>query len=677
MYPCAPGERKIGCAEERTEALKQRSRTDGVFRLERHRLGPRVYLFGRRVHEWHLGVVLGSAYLLGVGFHVMAATSTRALLFCAAACWLVIKDWRDLVPRLRDTASWQLGLHRRHFHLRPRGRGDSVPGLAALTLILIGVANLIWALSPQGSWLKDVLPPIEPFRSTPIFGSFAIPAAVALVVAGAQLGRRHQLAWALTLTLVVGLGLLKLFARPDFLEASVSFVAAALLWSGRRAFHVRLDLRALRDALATVASLAAGCSALVLVAALAIVHTEPRIAAQEGFALLSWHPGPVPLGDEAGGLPLIVKTATLLLLVASAYLAFRVRVNATPPSADELSAAHRVVRSHGRDTLAFFKLRRDTERLFTADRSGFLAYRIQAGVLIVSGDPVGPPRALPELVRRAAALADERGVRLAVLGASQQLLTLYRQAGLRPLYLGDEAIVETSCFTLEGRAIRKVRQSVSRLERAGYRMSLQTLGSLNSQELEELESVSNAWRRGRRERGFSMALDALDQDAHADTTVALAHDEAGTVQAFLHLVPSYGRAALSLSAMRRRPTTPNGLTEFLVARTIEELRSRGIAELSLNFAAFARLQQAPRNRRERVFGRLIALVNPYFQIDSLYHFNAKFFPRWEPRYLLYEGVRSLPRTGLATLLVEGQLPIPEKPRRPRLTTRPATARLGH
>ena len=46
---------------------------------------------------------------------------------------------------------------------------------------------------------------------------------------------------------------------------------------------------------------------------------------------------------------------------------------------------------------------------------------------------------------------------------------------------------------------------------------------------------------------------------------------------------------------------------------------------------------SPEKRSERVLGKLIALGNPFFQIESLYRFNAKFFPRWEPRFLVYEG----------------------------------------
>jgi len=92
-----------------------------------------------------------------------------------------------------------------------------------------------------------------------------------------------------------------------------------------------------------------------------------------------------------------------------------------------------------------------------------------------------------------------------------------------------------------------------------------------------------------------------------------------------------------------------------------------VEEISLNFAAFARWLHSPGSLLERVLGRVIALANPFFQIESLYRFNAKFFPRWEPRYLLYTGAVGLPRVGLAAMWVEGQLP------KPSLRPRPAAA----
>jgi lysyl-tRNA synthetase class 2 len=115
---------------------------------------------------------------------------------------------------------------------------------------------------------------------------------------------------------------------------------------------------------------------------------------------------------------------------------------------------------------------------------------------------------------------------------------------------------------------------------------------------------------------------------------------------------------MSLSFMRRDPSTPNGLTEFMVASAAELLRDRGIHELSLNFAAFARWIHSPERWHERLLGKLVSVGNRYFQIESLYRFNAKFFPRWEPRYLVYEGALGLPRTGLAAMWAEGQLPKP-------------------
>jgi lysyl-tRNA synthetase class 2 len=110
--------------------------------------------------------------------------------------------------------------------------------------------------------------------------------------------------------------------------------------------------------------------------------------------------------------------------------------------------------------------------------------------------------------------------------------------------------------------------------------------------------------------------------------------------------------------MRREQDTPNGLMEFLVARGLEQLRGRGVDEVSLNFAAFARFVHAPRGRLERLSGRGLLVADGFFQIERLHRFNAKFYPRWEPRYLMYERVVGLPRAGLAALWAEGQLPKP-------------------
>jgi lysyl-tRNA synthetase class 2 len=186
----------------------------------------------------------------------------------------------------------------------------------------------------------------------------------------------------------------------------------------------------------------------------------------------------------------------------------------------------------------------------------------------------------------------------------------------------------------------------------------------------EIERVLERGRQGAPERGFSMAMDSISRHAN-ETLVLLARDPDGAIRGVLHFVPCYGRAAVSLSFMRRDPDTPNGLTEFLVATAAELLRDRGLRELSLNFATFARWMHSPERWHERALGKLVALANPFFQIESLYRYNAKFFPRWEPRYLVYQGALGLPRASLAAAWAEGQLP---KPRVRLLSAR--RARLG-
>ena len=167
---------------------------------------------------------------------------------------------------------------------------------------------------------------------------------------------------------------------------------------------------------------------------------------------------------------------------------------------------------------------------------------------------------------------------------------------------------------------------------------------------------------GKCERGFSMAMDGVQCQNQQDTLFVLAHDGDGVLRGVLHFVPCYGRPAMSLSIMRRHPDTPNGLMEFLVVAAIEGLRERGIKELSLNFATVARWIREPRNIVERALGRAASALDRYFQVESLYRFNVKFQPRWDPRYLVYEGQLGMARAAVAAMWAEGQMPKPKLPR---------------
>jgi lysyl-tRNA synthetase, class II len=257
--------------------------------------------------------------------------------------------------------------------------------------------------------------------------------------------------------------------------------------------------------------------------------------------------------------------------------------------------------------------------------------------------------------------AEARGLKLGAIGASERLVPLWEQQGLRTMYLGDEAILDVARFSLEGRPIRKVRQSVSRLRKAGYQAELHRVSELSSALVAEVEAILERGREGAPERGFSMAMDSVRGDHDSATFVVLARDAEHAVRGVLHFVPCYGRSAMSLSFMRRDPGTPNGLTEFMVVSAVELLRDRGVEEMSLNFAAFARWMHSPERPAERALGKLIAVGNPFFQIESRYRFNAKFFPRWEPRYLVYQGALGLPRASLAAMWAEGQLWKPKTP----------------
>lgn len=80
--------------------------------LQRHPQGPRIFVLGRRIHECALGLFILAVILAGWLAALVHPSFPSAGTGCVGL-WLLAKDWSDLFPSKRDTATWSFGIHRR------------------------------------------------------------------------------------------------------------------------------------------------------------------------------------------------------------------------------------------------------------------------------------------------------------------------------------------------------------------------------------------------------------------------------------------------------------------------------------------------------------------------------------------------------------------------------------
>jgi lysyl-tRNA synthetase, class II len=336
--------------------------------------------------------------------------------------------------------------------------------------------------------------------------------------------------------------------------------------------------------------------------------------------------------------------------------------------AGALDRARWIVGEHGDDSLSPFILRPDKSFQFAGD--AVAAYRVIGETVVVSGDPVGPDESAFEALDRLVRRAHESGLQVVAYGASQRHLDAFRGVGMRAIRVGEEAVVDPAAFTLEGRSVRKLRQSVHRVERRGWRITIHEGRAIDS-ELEAAIDVVEAEWRAQRDRllGFAMGMGEFELGIRPDDVYVLAWSPAGRLQAVMRFLSH--RQKLSLDTMRRVGDTPNGLNEALVCHALEFARARGVLEVSLNYAGLAHLVRpdAPGNRLIKTFARaLLVPLRGHFQMDRLVLFNQKFSPSWRPRYLVYESRALLPRAVFRVLQAEGYVGHGEGERSPRRAT---------
>ncbi|MCU7727425.1 phosphatidylglycerol lysyltransferase domain-containing protein [Actinoplanes sp. KI2] len=538
----------------------------------------------------------------------------------------------------------------------------------------VGLVGTVFAVLPprhhRFALLADMVPTagmLTARAATAVIG-------VLLIYLGAGLRRGKRRAWqlALVLSLVsVGLHLVKGGLAPLVFCG----VVAALLVVKRDQFTAETDPgNRWRAARACAMFLTAGFVLGFLEIAVRVNRLDGRPgmlrwAEHAGLGLIGVT-GPIHFQHPLGGLTVTVTTGAfgLLAFASAGILLLRPCTGARTRDAGDRDRLRAMLDKHGDgDSLGYFALRDDKQVLWSPSGRAAVAYKIVNGVSLASGDPLGLPSEWPRAIGQWLADCARHGWTPGVLACGTAGGRAYQKAGLDVIELGDEAIVDVGGFTLEGRAMRGVRQAVARMRRSGYSCQVVRQRDLPEERFAETVACANALRDGKVERGFSMALSRLGDPEDGDCLLVLCHDEDGRLRGLLQFVP-WGRRGLSLDLMRGDRTAPNGLTELMVVAAIEAAPDLGVERISLNFAVlrsvFARAEELGAGPVIRLWSRVLRMASRLWQIESLYRANAKYLPDWQPRFLCFPSARDLPRIAVAALSAEAFLPAHEPRRGP-------------
>ncbi|MEU4314753.1 bifunctional lysylphosphatidylglycerol synthetase/lysine--tRNA ligase LysX [Nocardia sp. NPDC024068] len=567
---------------------------------------------------------------------------------------------------------------------RTPGRFGAIPRVTALISGVLAAACLLWSCSPA---LSTLLGGPRRYLDHYYLGAPATSllwAAAAATLAIGLARRKRPAWWALVLYLVSWLpvNLLDIVRHQDR-HAAVALLAhllmLAVLLASRARFGARIRRCSLRPA---VTALAAGWVAAAVLG-WCLVQAFPGSVVSGGqrvlWVLAGLTVNPVLRTETlAGALPFQVQFTIglfgVLVFGATAFVLNRTRRDEYALTESDESALRALL--DGPDPAGstdYPTTRRDRSVVFTPNGRAAIGYRVEYGICLALGDPVGARDSWPQAVEAWQRHAQRFGWTVAVIGASESAVPIYRRAGLVPVPAGAEAVLDSRTFSLATPELKPVRAVVTGLRKQGMTVRIRRQRDIPTSELAQLAVFAESRYPGAGERAYPLPLGRLGDRQDGNCLLVEALDADARLLGLLSLVP-WGRTGATLELIRRSPDTTEEITDLLIAELALHAEQHGVHRISLNFTVFRSVFEAagypaatgPAHGVRSIPGRVAALArgastvplaySRWWQLAQLHRASMRYQPQWVPRFVLCADRRALPAIAVAAAAAEGLLP---------------------
>lgn len=535
----------------------------------------------------------------------------------------------------------------------------------------VGVMNLLSAVTigvrERDKWFDAHFPfseAIFPFEFRQSGHIFAAITGFFLIMLAANLSRRKQIAWILTVALLFFSIITHLLKGLDYEEGIIAAILLIQLLSLRNVFTARSDQPSIAQGVkvligALLFTIAYGTAGFYLAD---LRHYKVDFSIPEALVqtLAMFF-----TADNAGLEPRthygkffahsIYVVGALTLSYAMFMILRPVLLRGEPATAEERQQAKAIVEQYGRSSLARLTLLNDKAYYFSPSGRSVIAYAAKGRGAIALGDPIGPEDDRKEAIFSYIQFCQRNDWHPAFYQTLPDDLELYRSLGFRVLKIGEEAIADLKGFTTQGKAGKDWRAALNRMKKLGYEVNFYP-PPISDKLLQELKIVSDEWLQMTQGSEKHFSLGWFHEEYLRDCEIVAVQTAEGKITAFVNVIPEYQLNEITIDLMRRKTEVEQGTMDFLFTSMFQQFKERGYDTFNLGLVALSGVGEKPYSPRlEKAMHYLYNHLNQFYNFQGLYAFKEKFKPKWEPRYFIYPSRSALPEVIVALIRADSAI----------------------
>lgn len=305
------------------------------------------------------------------------------------------------------------------------------------------------------------------------------------------------------------------------------------------------------------------------------------------------------------------------------------------PGAGAREKAKFLLSQFGNSAVDYFKIYPDKLIFLSELHEAFIAYRISGGFAIALGEPVCDPFNKVEVVQEFDRHCRKMGLKPAFYRVDEDSIPWFNQLRKNKLMIGQEAIIEVTPFTLEGKEKKSLRNGLNSLLKKGYTTKINKPPHAPNL-ITQIKQVSEEWliEFNKKEQVFSQGI--FNPQELKDQDIITIEDAGGKIEAFLNIIPTYNEEICTYDLIRKLKAAPGAVMDALIVGLIQYAKEQGKEYLNLGMVPMSGISH-PQNAAESIIKLFSEKARHFQHYRGLRNFKEKYASLWENKYLVYDN----------------------------------------